>query len=217
MATEVFINIKDLPELTEISNGDYILLETSTGTHIIDFKNFFLPATNTVITTSVIDNTNSLIVLSSIVNTNINSINTLSSQAILNTATLSTEIIDLDNTLSTKITAISTQITSLSTEIEKMSGTYVGKVQITIPSGGSYETGIPLPLNETVTSSDILITPANAYAARFPAYVVSVTNGAVKIAAPFVRYDLTSSNSVSATTINAEQNAIYNVMAIKSV
>lgn len=61
MATEVFINIKDLPELTQPNNGDYIIIETSTGTHLLDFKNLVIPTTNTVITTTVEQNTKAIL------------------------------------------------------------------------------------------------------------------------------------------------------------
>ena len=29
MATDVFINVKDLPELSEVRNGDYIIVEST--------------------------------------------------------------------------------------------------------------------------------------------------------------------------------------------
>ena len=189
MATEVFINIKDLPEVTEISNGDYILLETSTGTHIIDFQNFIIPQSNTVLTTTVTENSNAVIVLSSSVNTNINTINTLSGNLEL-----------------------------LNINVDSISGAYVGKVKITIPAGGTYETGLLIPSNTDVKEEDVIITPANAYAARFPAYVMGVSNGAVKISAPFSKYTFVpETSSIIMTPINAEEEAIYNVVAIISV
>ena len=36
----VFINIKDLPEVQQVNNGDYLVIETQDGTSIIDFQNF---------------------------------------------------------------------------------------------------------------------------------------------------------------------------------
>lgn len=189
MATEVFINIKDLPEVTEINNGDYILLETSTGTHIIDFQNFILPSNNIALTTNVVENSNSIITLSALTNTQTNSINALSSN------------LDL-----------------IKSDVSNISSAYVGKVRIVIPAGGTYETGILIPNNNDITAEDIIITPANSYAARFPAYVASVSNGAVKIAAPFSKYTFVpETSSIIMTSINAEEQAIYNIIAIKSV
>ena len=189
MATEVFINIKDLPEVTEISNGDYILLETSTGTHIIDFQNFIVPPSNTVLTTTVTQNSNAVVTLSALVNTHSNTINTLSSN------------LDL-----------------LTSSVNGVSSAYIGKVKITIPAGGTYETGMIIPNNTEIKAEDVIITPANAYAARFPAYVMGVSNGAVKISAPFSRYTFVAeTNSIVMTSINAEEEAMYNVMAIISV
>lgn len=79
MATEIFLNIKDLPEITEPKNGDFILVETSTGTHIIDFKNFIVPTTNTVITTTVEQNTTAILTNTTNIATISSSVTNLSS------------------------------------------------------------------------------------------------------------------------------------------
>ena len=73
MAENTYINIKDLPESLEILNGDYILIETSNGTNIINFENFILPTTNTLVTNLVNDNTTAIYKLSSDLTTDYNS------------------------------------------------------------------------------------------------------------------------------------------------
>jgi hypothetical protein len=205
MATEVFINIKDLPELTEVKNGDYIIVETSTGTSIINFENFIIPTSNSIITTTVNQNTDGLIVLSATTTKNSTNIDTVSS----NVEKLMTDVDYLssrDNnstvlSLSTKIDTNTTNISILNDSLNNMSQTYVGKVKITIPTGGSYETGTISPLNSSIAAEDIVITPANGYATSHMAYVHSVTNGAIKL---------------SATSV-ATQDAIYNVMAFQAL
>lgn len=39
---QVYQNITDLPETDEIQNGDYLIVETPTGTSIINFQNFLI-------------------------------------------------------------------------------------------------------------------------------------------------------------------------------
>lgn len=85
MASEVYINIKDLPELSEIGNGDYIIVETSTGTHTINFENFLIPTQNTVLTTVVEQNATTLTTVASSLTNNINSVKAELSSIFINT------------------------------------------------------------------------------------------------------------------------------------
>lgn len=56
----VFINIKDLPEIQQVNNGDYLIVETQDGTSIIDFQNFFIGNENNGLTVKVEDNANNI-------------------------------------------------------------------------------------------------------------------------------------------------------------
>ena len=60
MASEVFINIKNLPETEQINNGDYLIVETPAGTNILNFENFIITAANTtfsnLLSTNNVDN-----------------------------------------------------------------------------------------------------------------------------------------------------------------
>lgn len=206
MASEIFINIKDLPEITEPSNGEYLLIETSTGTHIIDFANFVIPTANTVITTTVEQNTT----------------------AILN---LSTNYTAGDNALSASIDITNTKLETLSTSILELSGTtstfqnvYIGKTQITIPFGGSQASNILSPLSTSIdlAASDFIITPANQYATKQSAYITTIDSGVVTIKGGFYKLYANISALSSKTLITseeglAEEDAIYNVIAIKKV
>ena len=40
------VNINDLPNIEEIKSGDYILIENSDGTGIIDYKDFIIGTEN---------------------------------------------------------------------------------------------------------------------------------------------------------------------------
>ena len=206
MANEIFINIKDLPEITEPNNGEYLLIETSTGTHIIDFANFIIPTANTVITTSVEQNTTAIL--------------SLSASYIAGDNSLSANI----DTANTKIETLSTSTLELSSKIGVSQNTYIGKTQITIPTNATQGSNILLPLSTSINlvESDIVITPANLYATKQSAYVTSIDNGVITIKGGFYKYYTNVSTLSAKTPITfeegfAEQEAIYNVIAIKKV
>lgn len=191
MANDVFVNIKDLPELDSISNGSFFIVETSTGTKILDFENLILPSENTSITTTVDSHT-----------TKIDELDT-------NFTLLSTQFGDLgtnNDTNSQSISTISEEIQTLSNSISALSATssvYIGKVTITIESGNSQASDLIIPSNTSLQSKDITITPANLYAAKNPAFVYNVTNtGQITIKAAF--------SGVAAT-----EDATYNLVAFK--
>ena len=216
MANEVFINIKDLPQLTEINNGDYIVVETSTGTHIIDFLNFLIPPANNVLTTTVSDNTTAVINISSVVVDNSNKIDSLST--------------DLTNSVNTTVGALADTIDQLAAAVVNLSyyntynGTlYMGKCQISINAGSKTGVNILFPVlsttGVTLDKMDILVTPANLYASRFGVFVDDVTStSVVRLKGGFTRYDVSGSPpSITLVDIPAEQDALYNVIAFKRV
>ena len=47
MATSSTVNIKNLPIVTEVKTGDYLILETESGTRLLDFENFAVTEYNT--------------------------------------------------------------------------------------------------------------------------------------------------------------------------
>ena len=48
MPHETKVNVKSLPEITQVSKGDYLIIETDdSGTKIIDFENFVIDETHT--------------------------------------------------------------------------------------------------------------------------------------------------------------------------
>ena len=73
MASEVFINIKNLPETDQINDGDFLIVETPAGTNIINFENFIITSANT--TFSNLLSTNNLSNTTNIT-TSINSLST---------------------------------------------------------------------------------------------------------------------------------------------
>lgn len=176
MATDVFINIKDLPELTEVRNGDYIIVESTTGTHLIDFKNLIMPTANTLISTTVNQNTNAIYSLSSSTS---QSLSEKIDNIQTDTATISTKVTDILN--------------------KNIFNLNVAKTQITINPGNKQGTS-KLSLTGNWKIEDLVISPANEYAAEFNAYPISVdSNGLVTIEGVFTRTVLVLLNEPSLT------------------
>jgi hypothetical protein len=178
MATEVFINIKDLPEITEIANGQFILVETNTGTHIIDFKNLLLPSDNTLITATVNQNINAITTLTTSVDT-------------LSTTTFAT-IDSLSSSINSNLNTLSSTVSSITTNFSKGIYNFVTKSQISIPANNSSASNIVSPFNATaatLTTNDFIVIPTNIYAAKYPVYVSNYdeTNGNVTITGIFSR------------------------------
>lgn len=54
------INVKNLPRTEEVLNGDYIIVEKQTGSHIIDFRDFVVGPTNTSFYNALVTNIKSV-------------------------------------------------------------------------------------------------------------------------------------------------------------
>jgi hypothetical protein len=87
--TPVYTNILNLPQVNNIENGDFLIVETTGGTSIIDFADFLIGPENTT--------------FFSVVSTNSANIISLSSQVVSLSTTLNT-------TLSTTINSLSSQL-----------------------------------------------------------------------------------------------------------
>ena len=148
MAENTYINVKDLPEITEIVNGDYILVETPEGTNIINFENFILPSANTIITTLATQNTNAILTLSSETDAKINNIQQT---------------------------------------VSNLSSFLIAKATVIIPTDSSVGTAVLLsepsntPPSVNLTIQDIIIVPANEYAAKNSYYISNLSQNVITI------------------------------------
>ena len=50
--TNLYVNIKELPIISDVNNGDFLILETDVGTSIIDFQDFLITLDNTTFKTT---------------------------------------------------------------------------------------------------------------------------------------------------------------------
>lgn len=223
MATDTFVNILDLQPITEVVNGDYLIVETPAGTRIINFKDFILPNSNILLAQTVFENTTAILsnfnlmndyiaALSGSVNgtSNANStlLNSISSllRTDINSISSNTKL-DFNGLSSDLQTKVDENNLDLSTKINELSSKlYYGTGSITINLGASNGIGTLTPsTTKTLSSQNISITPANAYAAKYPAYISSIqTNNIITITAPF---------SGAGT---AASDAIYNLLAIST-
>jgi hypothetical protein len=219
MATEVYINIKDLPELTQVNNGDYILIETSTGTHILNFENLLLPTQNTVITTTVNQNASAF------------------TTAVTDLSTAANTLFNNTDTVSANLQTLSASYETNKNSLSALANTYIASGLVRIKTGDSTGT-IVINAGSQYNSNNILISPANKYAALYPAYIdnINSTTNLITLRGTFntksIVYTNTNSSALSVnngdlnsilntltlstTYITAEEDALYNVFVIKT-
>ena len=92
-----YLNIKELPEISDVISGDFLIVETPNATSILDFANFVITLDNTTFSDIIITNTTNTLLLSS-------QVVSLSSVVGSNTAStllLSSQIISLSSVVDT--------------------------------------------------------------------------------------------------------------------
>jgi hypothetical protein len=60
-----YLNIKELPEITDIISGDFLIVETPTATSILDYDNFIITLDNTTFGDTIVSNTTNIAAVSS--------------------------------------------------------------------------------------------------------------------------------------------------------
>lgn len=65
----IYVNIKELPQLDEVQPGDLLIVETDAGTNVIDFSNFILPPQNVTFYGEIIQLQTEVEALSTSINT----------------------------------------------------------------------------------------------------------------------------------------------------
>lgn len=167
------INIKDLPQIQQINNGDYLIVESNDGTYVLDYENLILGVENTAITTAVNQNTTDIAIISA---------------------------------------TVDAQLQSLSSNMySTFKRVYVGKALVSVTTGNSKTALLsprpPEDLGE-ILPDEIIITPANADACTYPAFIASINNnedqrGLITLTANITKRTYTVSGAVySSVTIN---------------
>lgn len=89
-----YLNIKELPEISDVISGDFLIVETPNATSILDFANFVITLDNTTFSDIIITNTTNTLLLSS-------QVVSLSSEVSTYVDTLSSQIISLSSVMDT--------------------------------------------------------------------------------------------------------------------
>lgn len=63
--TQTYVNIKELPEITDVANGDFLIVETPNGTNILDYQNLLVTLDNTTFGDLITQNTTNIATVSS--------------------------------------------------------------------------------------------------------------------------------------------------------
>jgi len=72
----VIYNVRELPEIFSVADGDLLIIETENGTNILDFENFVIGIDNTTFGSTLSTNTTDIAALSSNFKTLDSSVNT---------------------------------------------------------------------------------------------------------------------------------------------
>lgn len=112
MATPSIFNVKDLPQSPEIANGDFFIVETPSGTMLLDYKNMIVGLDN--------------ITFGPLLSAMDNDISSLSAQLNNEVAILNSEIADLSATVNGQVTGgfqdqlntLNSQVTALQANLD---------------------------------------------------------------------------------------------------
>jgi hypothetical protein len=170
MAQDVFINITDLPQATEARAGDYFIIETSTGTQIINFSDIIIPIDNTLITPLVTtnkSNIDSLTLSATDLYTHIGSTNSELSSLKSDLLSLQSQTGSLPTKTDTD--TITASISDLVTKTNQLEASLDNKIFKSIQSisilQNARTTSLLLDVPETldIQIEDIIIIPKNNY------------------------------------------------------
>jgi hypothetical protein len=161
MAVYNNVNIKDLNQIEEITNGNFLIVENEQGTNIIDFINFVLGPNNVSFYSSV-----------ETLSTNVNN---LSSQASTDKSQANTDLVTASGNIMARTPSIT--LTTSTTPIANCYNIFCYKGNTSVASTASIG-ALTKPTNAVITQSDINLmmtsVPGNS-GAQF--YISSLTNG----------------------------------------
>ena len=161
MAVYNNVNIKDLNQIEEITDGNFLIVENEQGTNVIDFINFVLGPNNVSFYSSVER-------LSS-------NVNTLSSQAATDKTQASTDLITASGNILARTPSIT--LTTSTTPIANSYNIFCYKGNVAVASTATIGS-LTKPSNAVITQSDIHLMMAGAPGtAGSQFYISTITNG----------------------------------------
>lgn len=115
MADPNIVNIKGLPRVEEIVDGNFLIVENERGTNTLDFVNFVIGPNNTSFYSQITNLSSALVSLS---------------------ASCTSLVLDLSSSTNAQILAVNTRITSLSSTVTNtISGMYYQTGNVDVPVG----------------------------------------------------------------------------------
>jgi|LakMenEpi03Aug12_release.lakeMendotaPanAssembly.Ray.scaffolds.fasta_scaffold553030_1 hypothetical protein len=115
--TKTYVNIKELPEISDINNGDFLIVETTNGTTILDYQNFLVTLDNTTFADQITTNTTNIVTLS----TDLASLSS-SSATVSQFNTLNSAVTAQFNTLNSAVTALTSTTATDTYAVFSLSG-----------------------------------------------------------------------------------------------
>jgi hypothetical protein len=142
-------NIKDLPQLEQILEGNFLVVENTTGTNKLDFGDFVVGPNNTSFYSAI---SNDILSLSSF---------NISQNTSLSSLSSSIKVIKATETKSlTAIEDLTTQLYSLCTIVEKYQDSYTKRGVFNLPAGvDAYGFDVTFDYPVNVTNPDVIIVP----------------------------------------------------------
>ena len=209
-----YLNIKELPEINDVIAGDFMIIETSAGTSIIDYQNFLITLDNTTFGDQVIKNTTDIATLSTDLNT---SFDTLSVDLNTSFDTLSTDLNTTVNTLSTNLstsfnTKFNTLCSDLTSDIASLSTTIANTHTFVVFSLTSYLCANSPVILKSSNVSSVTLNPTTSavtifYNINFSDANYCVTTGTTNTVFPVLVHN-------TSTTTN---NAVFNILSAANV
>lgn len=144
MADPNVVNIKTLPRVEEIINGNLLIVENEQGTNTIDFANFVVGPNNVSFYTQITN---------------------LSAQTVSLSSSTTTLINNLSTTTNQQLTALDARITSLSTTVSNaVSSIYYATSAIFIAYGSTASSVITItkPTSFNLQANDFVLTLATS-------------------------------------------------------
>ena len=179
-----YMNIKELPEITDIISGDFLIVETPTATSILDYDNFVITLDNTTFGDTIINNTT-------------------------NIAAVSSDVIDLENTLTANVASLSSQDLNTNSRVSNLSS------QVSILSSQVTETNLQVLALSSQTNLQIL-----ALSSQTTSLSTSTARNNTFVTFSLPNYNSTNSpvilqqSNVSSVTLNTTASAV--VVAFKT-
>ena len=181
MADPNIVNIKGLPRVEEIVDGNFLIVENERGTNTLDFVNFVIGPNNTSFYSQITNLSSALVSLS---------------------ASCTSLVLDLSSSTNAQILAVNTRITSLSSTVTNtISGMYyqTGNVDVSVGSRTSSLITIIKPTSLLLLDADDITLTLGSSA--FPPTIPYMDAGDVTNAGTTTQFSVRLTNNATISAV----------------